>query len=288
METVPPPSKSKRKPAARHAEATQGPRYVMPALLTPQAAFEHFRARAVTEKPVLCTADVPVVVHNVTVAFALIGSRLGDIARALPALDLPFVLEMPNLAQALLYASGRVAKKTTRKNVAAAFKDATATREPMLRIAEGLALLDLLPPERVAKIRAGSGPYDAGRDLIDLVGLYREFAHDIENKQPFDEAWFARAEEQGAWLLANVTPTGAAKPARVTPSEAATVRDQLWAMLLQRDVKLRVIASVLYEAAADATVPALQARAALRDPGDGDATDDATDDDATDDTTDDA
>jgi hypothetical protein len=288
METVPPPSRSKRKGATKRAEATQSPRYVMPALLTPQGAFEHFRARAAAEKPVLCTADVPVVVHNVTVAFGLIGARLQDVARALPALDLPFVLEMPNLAQALLFASGRVAKKTSSKNIAAAFKDANTIREPMLRIAEGLALLDLLPSERVAKIRAGSGPYDAGRDLIDLVGLYREFAQGLANKQPFDEAWFARAEKQGAWLLANVTPTGAVKPARVTPSEAATVRDQLWAMLLQRDVKLRVIASVLYEDAAEATIPALQARAALRDAGGEDATGDDTTDDTTDDTADDA
>lgn len=61
--------------------------------------------------------------------------------------------------------------------------------------------MGLLPAERVEKIRAGSGPYDTARDLVDLVGLYREFAEVLGGEPPFTEAWFAETETvvRGSW-----------------------------------------------------------------------------------------
>ncbi len=125
-------------------------------------------------------------------------------------------------------------------------------REPMLLIAEGLAALPtpLLPPERVAKIRKGKGRYDSARDVTVLVGLYREFAGALVHKHPFDEARLAAAEAVGVWLLGAITPSGATRSQAVDTS-AAQVRDGLWATILARDTKLRVIARVLFEDAAD-------------------------------------
>jgi hypothetical protein len=125
------------------------------------------------------------------------------------------------------------------------------------------------PPSAAASTgrSTGTGPYDIARDLVDLVGLYREHAAGLRNKIPFTDAWFAEAEAVGTWLMANITPTGAPKVSADAADAAALLRDQLWAMLLERDVKLRVVAAVLFEAKAATIVPPLQSRAATASAG---------------------
>lgn len=232
----------------------------IPSLLVGLAALDAFRDAAARCAPTTCRADLPVVVANVNAAFRAVGPRLAEVPALLPKLDLAPVLEMPNLAQAILYAGNRVASAASTKEVSRQIEKARRVREPMLVIAEGLAMMGLLPAERVAKIRAGTGSYDTARDVVDLVGLYREHAGAVANKTPFDDAWLTEAEAVGGWLLANLTPTGAAKAPSSDVDAAALLRDQLWTMLLERDVKLRIVASVLFEGRAEAVVPALQSR----------------------------
>lgn len=118
------------------------------------------------------------------------------------------------------------------------------------------------PPRRACgEDPRGHWPYDIARDLVDLVGLYREHAAGLRDKIPFTDAWFAEAEAVGTWLMANITPTGAPKVSADAADAAALLRDQLWAMLLERDVRLRVVAAVLFEGKAATIVPPLQSRA---------------------------
>lgn len=232
----------------------------LPSLLVGLAALDAFRDAAAHCAPTTCRADLPVVVANVNAAFRAVAPRLAEVPALLPKLDLAPVLEMPNLAQGLLYAGNRVASAASTKEVSRQIEKARRVREPMLVVAEGLAMMGLLPAERVAKIRAGTGSYDTARDVVDLVGLYREHAGAVANKCPFDEPWLTEAEAVGAWLLANLTPSGAAKAPSSDVDAAALLRDQLWTMLLERDVKLRIVASVLFEGRAESVVPALQSR----------------------------
>jgi len=241
--------------------------YSIPSLLVGLAALDHFRAAASRCAPVVCKADLPVVVANVGTAFRAIAPRVGELRELLPKHDLRPALEMPNLAQALLYAGNRVTAVASSGEIARRLGEARRLRDPMLVIAEGLAAMGLLPAERVAKIRAGNGPYDTARDLVDLVGLYREYDTALAGKAPFTEPWFADAEGVGTWLMANITPTGAPKAPASDASAAALLRDQLWAMLLERDVKLRVVAAVLFEGRAEALVPPLQSRAGVASAG---------------------
>lgn len=241
--------------------------YSIPSLLVGLAALDHFRAEASRCTPVPCRADLPVVLTNVNTAFRAIAPRVGELSELLPKHDLRPMLEMPNLAQALAYAGNRVAAAASSGEVTRQLGEARRLREPMLLIAEGLATMGLLPAERVAKIRAGTGPYDIARDLVDLVGLYREHAAGLRHKIPFTDAWFAEAEAAGTWLMANITPTGAPKVSADAADAAALLRDQLWAMLLERDVKLRVVAAVLFEGKAATIVPPLQSRAATASAG---------------------
>ena len=234
--------------------------YSIPSLLVGLAALDHFRDAASRCAPVVCKGDLPVVVSNLNTAFRAIAPRLGELPELLPKHDLRPMMEMPNLAQALLYATNRVAPAASSGEIARQLGEARRLREPMLLVAEVLATMGPLPAERVAKIRAGTGPYDLARDLVDLVGLYREYGAALAGKTPFSERWFTEAEAVGTWLMANITPTGAAKAPAADVDAAALLRDQLWAMLLERDVKLRVVAAVLFEGKAEAMVPPLQSR----------------------------
>lgn len=243
--------------------------YVMPQLLSPHAAYTCFAPRCAEVEPVTCNADPAVVTVNIDAAFRAIEPRLNEIPRILPTIDLGFVLEMPNLARGLSYAAGRVIVVASSGEIADKLAVGRRMREPMLLVAEGLAAMPeaLLPPERVANIRKGTGPYDTARDLTDLVGLFREFAAEIKHKHPFDEAWLAKAEEIGVWLQQAITPSGAAKTVDAASNTAARERDGFWAMIQARDAKLRVIARALFENDADAMVPALLSRAAVRKGG---------------------
>lgn len=238
------------------------PRYIVPSLLTPGAAFEQFRDAALAHKPVVCRVSIPVVCTNLDTAFRAIAPRVHELATLLPTHDLRPVLDMQNLSRALLHAGGRVTVASSSGETQRKLADCRRHREPMLLIAEGLALLGHVPAERVAKIREGTGGYDNVRDVIDLVGLYREFASTLAGKHPFDEAWLAAAEAVAVEMLAILTPVGAERPGAPTSQEAARIRDGLWAMILQRDTKLRVVAAVLFEDKAAECVPALLSRAA--------------------------
>ncbi len=241
-------------------------KFVVPQMLSPYAAYKHFAPLCAELTPVTCTADLPVVQSNIDAAFRAIEPHLAKLPQLLPQVDLPFVLELPNLVRGALYAAGRVTAVASSGELADKLVQARRTREPMLLIAEGLAALPepLLPPDRVAKIRAGNGAYDTARDLTDLVGLYREFAEKVHHKHPFDETWLTKAEALGVLLQQAITPDGAVRPIEAKKGDAARVRDQLWAAVLQRDAKLRVIARVLFEGEADVVVPPLQSRTVAR------------------------
>jgi hypothetical protein len=76
--------------------------YSILSLLVGLAALEHFRAEASRCSPVPCRADLSVVLANVNTAFRAIAPHVGELSELLPKHDLRPMLEMPNLAQALL------------------------------------------------------------------------------------------------------------------------------------------------------------------------------------------
>lgn len=236
---------------------------LVPALLTPHQAFVHYEHRVDDVVPVACKATLAVTIATVDMSFRAISPRLQEVPALLPKLDLPYLLEMPNLVRAVSYAAGRVVTQASSGEIARNVRAGRRLRAPMLYIAEGLAAMTpkpVLPAERVAKIRAGRGSYDTARDLTDLVGLYREFATDLAGKHPFDDGWFETAEELGVWLQQHITPEGAASVIAAPSREAADLRDRLWGALLLRDAKLRVLARVLFENEANEKVPPLRTR----------------------------
>lgn len=228
----------------------------------PAAAYSHFLPAA-KEIPdgevVVCRADVSLLLHNVQLGVEAVKPQAGRLKKELPALGLEALWELPELAGALVYAADQVGGPASKAEVANKLARVRQLREPMLLIAEGLALLGLLPGEKVTAIRSGSGALDAARDGIALEALYRESAAAIRGKHPFTAADLKEAAELGAFLLRSVTPDGGRARAEA-PSEAAVSRDRLYTLVLRRHAELRKAGFYLFGEAVDTYVPLLQSR----------------------------
>ncbi|HOY10762.1 MAG TPA: AsmA family protein, partial [Candidatus Omnitrophota bacterium] len=74
----------------------------------------------------------------------------------------------PDLALALLFTDEQVTEPTGKAQYKTDLSRLYELRLPMLLIAEGLALLGLIPAKQVQDIRSGSGPRDAAKDGVDL------------------------------------------------------------------------------------------------------------------------
>lgn len=234
------------------------------AALSPAAAYAKFLPEAMKlphSQVVAARLDPQLAFGNVQAATAAVRPELARIARELPAVSTQDLESLPDLAAALLHACERAALKPVKAEVLAQKLAALhALREPMLLIAEGLALLAMLPKERVAQIRAGSGPFDAAQDGVALAALYREYASALRGKQPFSDAQLAQVEALGQELMQLVTPSGARPALTAGQSEALEARDRLAALLEERYGTLRRVAVYLWGDAAADKVSMLRSR----------------------------
>ncbi|WP_437775099.1 hypothetical protein [Sorangium sp. So ce1097] len=183
------------------------------------------------------------------------------VRRALPELPLDDVLALPDLCRALVFASTRVtARPASSREVEAKLKVVAELREPMLSLAETLARRGLLPRDVVAEIRAGSGKYDMASDGMALAHLYDEHADALRGKHPFTREELDQLREASEWLLDNLTPDGARRPAAKQRGEAEAMRDRLWTLLVRRHADLRKIGYYLDGDAFEDVTPKLQSR----------------------------
>ncbi|XXT17259.1 hypothetical protein WME94_44240 [Sorangium sp. So ce429] len=229
-----------------------------------RACYKRFapEALALPDKQVeLCRADVRIAFANVKQG---VGAACADPARvrkALPELPLDEVLALPDLGRALVFASTRVtARPASSREIEAKLKIVAELREPMLSLAETLARRGLLPRDVVAEIRAGSGKYDMASDGMALAHLYEEHAEALRGKHPFTREEFDQLREASEWLLDNLTPDGARRPATKQRGEAEAMRDRLWTLLVRRHAELRKIGYYFHGDAFEDVTPKLQSR----------------------------
>lgn len=231
--------------------------------LSPAEAYaRHVQAaRALPDAQVMsCRGEVALVLHNVRLGVLAVQAHEERIKKELPAIPLAELWLLPEIATALVYATDQINGPATKTEIAQKLARLRQIREPMLLIAEGLALYGLLPGERVAAIRAGSGAIDTARDGIALEALYRDHAAALRNKHPFSEAELKEATELGGFLLRSVTPAGGRQP-NAAKSEAETLRDRFYTLVVARHALLRKAGFYLFGEAVDEKVPLLQARA---------------------------
>ncbi|XYH95640.1 hypothetical protein ACMHYB_48875 [Sorangium sp. So ce1128] len=229
-----------------------------------RACYKRFapEALALPDREVeLCRADVRIAFANVKQGVEAACADPARVRKALPELPLDDVLALPDLGRALVFASTRVtARPASSREIEAKLKIVAELREPMLSLAETLARRGLLPRDVVAEIRAGSGKYDMASDGMALAHLYEEHADALRGKHPFTREEFDQLREASEWLLDNLTPDGARRPATKQRGEAEAMRDRLWTLLVRRHADLRKIGYYFHGDAFEDVTPKLQSR----------------------------
>ncbi|HMU39654.1 MAG TPA: hypothetical protein PKE31_11655 [Pseudomonadota bacterium] len=254
--------KSEKNPAAESASPKPS------VSRTPAEAYTHYLpdAQKLSAQEVQpCRMDVPLAWNNVKLGVEAVLSQKERLKREVPGLPLAELAELPDLCAALLLANDKVLSVTNRADTTENLRRLRALREPMLLIAEGLALHGLLPPDRVQKIRAGTGNFDAAMDGIALEALYREFKTPLAGKHPFTEAELAEIGALGNRLVHAITPEGG-RTRPVETSESSNLRDRFYTLVLRRHALLRKAGFYLYGEAINDHVPALQSRMATGKP----------------------
>lgn len=232
-------------------------------------AFAHFRPLAElvpTEGLSPSPGKLALVRSNITEALEVLSPELPRVAAAMVDPPLQEVLELPALALALSFAASRVpARSYSAGEIAAARADLAPLREVTLNYLEVAAhpLVALVPAERVQAIRSGKGPLDNAQDGVAIAGMFAEFAPSLEGRHPFTAAQLDQLEEVGNALVQTLQPGNAVSAPAGEPHEAAVLRDQFEALLVERYELLKLCAAVaLKPARAQALIPALR-RAAV-------------------------
>lgn len=206
----------------------------------------------------------PLVVKNVQTGLQAVQPFEARLRAELPKLPVGDFGQLLPLAEAVLYASeraARLAQPTRRAEIEAKLAQLSELREPMLLVAEGLALRGLLSVQVVAQIRSGSGLYDAAMDGRALSDLYTEHKAALAGKHPFTDAEIKRVGELGQELMRVITPDGARLATQDEAVKAAEDRDRLYSLLCERHADLRKAGFYLFGEEVDQKVPTLGARA---------------------------
>ncbi|WP_437933018.1 hypothetical protein [Sorangium sp. So ce341] len=227
-------------------------------------AYRHFLPRVQAEVPAeraeVCRLSIELVRANVDRGVQAVLPHLGRVREKLPLCPIDDVLELPSLALGLVAAAGRVATAASEREIEARLEKFRPMRDLTLRQLEIFADLKLVPKQRVAAIRRGSGPVDSARDGVDIAGMFDELADALDGKHPFSRDYLAEMAEHASWLLVQLKPRGAQqKPSERSPE--AIVRDQFWTVVHQRYEHLREAGVAVFGLRQlDAHVPPIGAR----------------------------
>ena len=239
----------------------------MPSLAAHYAAFLPEAMKLAQEQVQGLRVDVALVYTNVEAGVQAVQRHLSRLKTALPEIDVGRFATLPALASALIYATEqavRLSQPVRKAEIDAKMARLSALREPMLVIAEGLALLGILPQDRVARIRSGRGPFDVAQDGVALADLYTEYKGKLAGKQPFSEAQIAEAAQLGQELMRLITPAGGRAPANPEAERATEARDRLYTLLVLRHAELRKAGFYLFGEEVNERVPTLGARGGTR------------------------
>lgn len=227
-------------------------------------AYRHFLPLVQAEVPAdhaeICRLSVDLVRANVDRGVGAIRPHLGRVVEKLPLCPIDGMLELPSLALGLVAAAGRVVAAASEREIETRLEKFRPMRDLTLRQLEIFAELKLVPKQRVAAIRRGSGPVDSARDGVDIVGVFHELAETLDGKHPFSPDYLAAMAEHASWLLVQLKPRGAQqKPSERSPE--AVVRDQFWTVVNRRYDHLREAGVAVFGLRQlDAHVPPIGAR----------------------------
>ncbi|HSN98413.1 MAG TPA: hypothetical protein VLS89_08945 [Candidatus Nanopelagicales bacterium] len=217
------------------------------------------------EEVELCRADARIALVNLKVGVKSVLGTPEQILAArdhLPMVDVDGVLELPDMARALLFATRQVvARRASQGEIDKAIQDISKPREQGLAVLEILGARGVVDAARVAKIRAGTGKYDMAQDGLDVADIFLEKEMELAGLHPFTRDELQKLRATSEWLLENLTPEGARAEPKVkkrTPEEEG--RDRIWTLILKRFPDLRRIGFYFHPDQVDEVVPKLQSR----------------------------
>jgi len=235
--------------------------------ITPADAFAHFRpqAEAVPLEGLSVASTPPLLMRaNIIAAMAAMDDHWANAVNALREPRLEELFELPALVMALQFASSRVpVARLSSGEIDAMLNEGGPWRILMLDFLEVAShpSLALLPRERVAAVRAGSGKLDKAEDFISIAGLFAEFAEPLRGKHPFPTEAVDRLAALGNVLVQQIRPGSAVAPT-IERGPEAVLRDQFASLVADRYDHLGVVAAVaLGKRRADQLLPALRTRA---------------------------
>jgi hypothetical protein len=238
-------------------------------MLTSDQALARYTPLALqlAKKDVLvCRLDLALALHNLQQGVASIEPYAARLRKEVSGLPVAELLALPDLGLALIFASEQVEQPSPQAQNRQDLARLRELREPMLVIAEALALLGLLPEKKVHDIRIGSGAMDSARDGIALCQLYQAHAAAIADKHPFTAAHFAELSELGERLTRTIIPKSARAAAKRERSSTPDLCNRLYTLLWQRHQDLRKAGYYLFGPELDLKVPTLQARRSTAKP----------------------
>jgi len=267
---------SKRDDKPRKSEHTGPPdegapsTVAIPADLPVKEAFEAHRdeAEQVPEDklPEAVTADLTIALHNARVGAASIAGQRDRIARELPRAPIVYMLSLPNLIRAAIFAASKAnsTREVTREEIDAQLGALQEVRVPALLQLQVFKAKKLADGDEVDRIVAGRGTLNFAQDGIDLERVFTENRARWTGMHPFTDAEIAAAGRLGNWLLDHVQPDGAVKRG-VAPNTYDRLLRAFWALAVAAHKQLRAAAVVLWgEDELDARVPKLMVRQITR------------------------
>lgn len=257
-----------KKPPAKASKPAASPRGKAGTLTSDQALARYTPlALQLAKKDVLvCRLDLALALHNLQQGVASIEPYAARLRKEVSGLPVAELLALPDLGLALIFASEQVEQPSPQAQNRQDLARLRELREPMLVIAEALALLGLLPEKKVHDIRIGSGAMDSARDGIALCQLYQAHAAAIADKHPFTAAHFAELSELGERLTRTIIPKSARAATKRDRASTPDLCNRLYTLLWQRHQDLRKAGYYLFGPELDLKVPTLQARRSTAKP----------------------
>ena len=233
-----------------------------------EAAYELHLAAALALDPrevPVWNGNANVALHNVTAGAAAILAERPALAADpdAPRVDVARVERVPSVAEALVFATRRVANllddaSDLKVELATAYK----LRELLLTSAVSLVAAGALDARAVAAIQSGSGSIDCAQDLIDLAALFRANVDKVAGRTPVTADDLRAAATLGTALLARLKPGGVAPDAVRSEKavEAASIRDRMGALLTREYGYVAKIGGYRWGHALAEHVPLLRSR----------------------------
>ncbi len=209
-----------------------------------------------------CRADIVLAYHNVVQGVENVLSEEAAVG-ALPGVKVEELRALPRLAQGLAYAALQVHHPLRAVSFRPLFEQALRSRRKLLKAAEALAAVELLPEAEVEALRP-TGRQEVVEDCLGLAALLRRHEARIAGRSPVTAEDLEEAEQVATRLRQMLAPwseTPEGSPAPVV--EALEVRNRFWTLLQQRHTVLWRCGAWLHGPEVDEHVPPLQARSAL-------------------------